>query len=148
MHIPPVFLSPLDSLHALSNQFLYAQLVTTNIFSTPAPSRLSSGSRDCRHDGSGGRDEHEGPCILPQYIIYYTRAVRRLAYEATHAFIIVDTNLSDHTLLLNTDNAMGYLGVRWEAAPSRCRGSTGIQRTIGVTSLSLGRTNTWASAGI
>jgi hypothetical protein len=46
--------------------------------------------------------------------VYYTRSVHRLAYEATHAFIIVDTNFSERTLLLNADIAMGYLGVRWE----------------------------------
>ncbi|KAJ7887007.1 hypothetical protein B0H14DRAFT_3430856 [Mycena olivaceomarginata] len=91
MHIPLVFLSPHDSLHVLSNQFLYALLATTNLFSTPAPSR--SRNRNTT-DGHG------------------------LAYAGNaRAFIIAERpehNSSERTLLLNVDIAMRYLGVRRE----------------------------------
>ncbi|KAJ7838928.1 Neutral/alkaline non-lysosomal ceramidase-domain-containing protein [Mycena olivaceomarginata] len=77
---------------ALSNQFLYALLATTNLFSgsTPAPSRLSA----------------TGEYLLGLGIADITGPQRG------RVFVVAEPNSSERTLLLNADISMGYSGVR------------------------------------
>ncbi|KAJ7775556.1 Neutral/alkaline nonlysosomal ceramidase [Mycena metata] len=118
MHIPllsPLLLSPLDSLHALSAQFLYGLLAPTGFFS--APSSIPSTSNGQYLLGLGIADI-TGPVVETNMMGYASLPQTDTGLhmrQRARAFIVAETSPSgQRVVLLNADIAMGDSGVRRE----------------------------------
>ncbi|KAJ7775549.1 Neutral/alkaline non-lysosomal ceramidase-domain-containing protein [Mycena metata] len=116
MHIPllsPLLLFPLDSLHALSAQFLYGLLAPTGFFS--APSSIPSTSNGQYLLGLGIADI-TGPVVETNMMGYASLPQTDTGLhmrQRARAFIVAETSPSgQRVVLLNADIAMGDSGVR------------------------------------
>ncbi|KAJ7203478.1 ceramidase [Mycena haematopus] len=114
MHIPlpsSLFLSPFDSLHALSNQFVYALYATGNLFLQSNPASASNG-----YLLGLGIADITGPVVETNMMGYASLPQTDTGLhmrQRARAFIIAEpTSPGERILLVNADIAMGDAGVR------------------------------------
>ncbi|KAF7351861.1 hypothetical protein MVEN_01147500 [Mycena venus] len=118
MHIPLLssfFLSPFDSLHALSNQFVYALYAsTTSLFSHATTSNISPANGEYLL-GLGIADI-TGPVVETNMMGYASLAQTDTGLhmrQRARAFIVAESATpSERILFVNADIAMGDSGVR------------------------------------